>query len=291
MTDDPVKTQLRTRWLLNLGLLLAIAALAALLLYTRGREAADEPRLTTIAPASVARLRLERSGAPIVLEKTGNQWRLVAPVRARANQFNVERLLRLSEAHSEARFPLASGEADKYGLEKPQARVWFDEEEIAFGALHPFHNQQYVRYRGAAHLIAARHFAPAALPYADYIDTRLFEEERRPVAFALPDFTLTLQDGIWRRRPEDKTLTSDRVNDFVAEWRNARALSVDRYSGRPARERIRITFALDGKTETLTLAVIARTPEFIIQRADEGLEYHFPEDTGKRLLRLSAGDE
>jgi len=287
MIADPAKTQLRTRWLLNLGLLLAIAALAAFLLYTRGREAADGPRLTDVAPASIARLRLERNGAPIVLEKTGDQWRLAAPVRARANPFNVERLLRLAAARSEARFPFAPGEADKYGLKKPQARVWLDDEEIAFGALHPFHNQQYVRYRGEAHLIAAHHFAPAALPYTDYLDTRLFEEERRPVAFALPDFTLTLRDGIWRREPEDKTIASDRINDFVAEWRNARALSVERRSGRPALGQVRVTFARDAKTETLTLAIVARAPEFIIRRADEGLEYHFPEDTGKRLLNIS----
>jgi len=41
------------------------------------------------------------------------------------------------------------------------------------------------------------------------------------------------------------------------------------------------------KTEKLVLGVLAYKPDFVLYRRDENLEYHFTEDTGKRLLTIS----
>ena len=70
------------------------------------------------------------------------------------------------------------------------------------------------------------------------------------------------------------------------EWRHARALSVEPYTGKPVRERVTITIIDDGKTRLLEFGVLARKPEFVVVRKDENLEYHFPEDIGARLMQL-----
>jgi len=279
---------MRSRWLLNLALVILVLGLAAFLFYKRGQEEpTDESPLTALAAADITRLRLARPGQKeITLTKTGATWRLTAPLAARANPFNVERLLKLAGADSAVSFPAITGELGKFGLDKPQARAWLDDEEIAFGALHPINNQIYVRYRDRVHLIQSHYYAPASYRYTQYLDTRLLEEGRKPVRLELPDFTLTLKEGVWRRAPEDKTLSTDRINKFVEEWRHARALGVNRYKKRRALGRVRIAFAADGKTETLTLAILGYKPDFILYRKDEGLEYHFPEETGRRLLNL-----
>jgi len=116
--------------------------------------------------------------------------------------------------------------------------------------------------------------------------TRLLEDGRKPVNLKLPDFTLTLKDGTWRRQPKDEKLATDSINRFVDEWRHARALTVDRYSGKRVHEWIKMGFARDGKQEVLRIGILAYKPDFILYRKDEGLEYHFPEDTGKRLLKI-----
>ena len=140
-------------------------------------------------------------------------------------------------------------------------------------------------------LIPSHHVAVALYPYGNFIDSRLIEEELKPVAIRLPGFTLTLKDGAWQKTPRDEKLTTDRIHDFVAEWRNARALSVERYGGKPALKRVIFTLTKNGKTENLVLGILAYEPDFILYRPDEGLEYHFPEEIGKRLLRLSAGED
>ncbi|GMR03954.1 MAG: hypothetical protein BMS9Abin22_470 [Gammaproteobacteria bacterium] len=283
------KTFFKSRWLLNLALIVLVTVLALFAIYKGGQENTETgPPLTTLATDHVTRIRIDRPKKPrIVLAKTGDAWRLTAPYPARANQFNVDRLLRLAKAESQARFPAVSGELARYGLDKPSARVSLDDEEIIFGAMHPIKNQHYVRYRDEVHLIHSRYFAPVAYRYSNYIDTRLLEEGRTPIGFKFPAFRLTLKDGNWHRQPGNDKLTTDSINKFVQEWRHARALSVERYSKKPALGQIKITFTKNDKTETLTLAILGYKPDFILYRKDEGLEYHFPEGIGKRLLKIS----
>ncbi|MBI5783044.1 MAG: DUF4340 domain-containing protein [Gammaproteobacteria bacterium] len=285
--DSP--SGLRRRWLLNAVLLVLIGALAWLAIYRAGQEKdVTGPPLTTLAVDAVSRLRVERPDHPaITLEKTGKEWTLTAPVRARANHFNVESLLRIIAAPGETRFPAVAADLAKFGLDKPQARVWYGDEEIAFGSLHPLNSQIYVQHGNEVVLIPGHYLGTAIYPYTNFIDSRLFEENRKLTAIRLPDFTLTQKNGAWQKQPPDRKLTSDRLNDFAAEWQNASALGVEKYSGKRAQGRIEIASVRDGKTEKLTLGILAYKPDFVLYRQDENLEYHFTEDTGRRLLKLS----
>lgn len=283
-----VAAGLKRRWLLNVGLLVLVGALAWILVYRSGQEKqVSAPPLTTLSANSIAHIRIERPGQPaVVLEKTGNDWKITDPLQARANPFNVENLMRVLSAPGETRIPAVTTELAKFGLEQPQSRVWFENDEVAFGVLHPLNNQVYVLYKNEVVLIPGYHLAGAIYPYNNYIDSRLFGEDRKFASLKLPSFTLTLKDGIWQRQPPDKQLTSDQINDFASEWQNARALSVDKYSGKKALDEIETTSTRDGKNEKLRLGILAYKPDFVLHREDENLEYHFTEETGKHLLSL-----
>ena len=58
---------------------------------------------------------------------------------------------------------------------------------------------------------------------------------------------------------------------------------MSRYSGRQAVGKINLK--LRDKEKKVELAILAYEPELILYRKDEGLEYHFPLEAGKRLLR------
>lgn len=289
----PPVSGLRQRWLLNAALLVLIGALAWLAIYraTQEKEVAGPP-LTALAADAISQLRIERPDHPaITLEKSGTDWVLTTPVRARANHFNVESLLRITQAPGETRFPVVAADLAKFGLDKPQSRAWYGNEEIAFGSLHPLNNQIYVQYRSEVVLIPGHYLSSAIFPYTNFINTRLFEDNRKLASIRLPDFTLTQQNGAWQKQPPDSKLTSDRLNDFAAEWQNASALGVEKYSGKETLDRIEITSLRDDKTEKLTLGILSYKPDFVLHRPDENLEYHFTEETGKRLLTLSPGDK
>ena len=278
----------RRRWLLNVGLLGLIAALAWVVVHRMGQEKdVPGPPLTGLSAAAVSHVRIERPEQPaIAIEKAGNEWKLTAPLPARANLLNVENLLHVLSAPVETRFPAVTAELSQYGLEKPSARVRLENEEIAFGALHPLKNQVYVLHNNEVALISSYHLSAATYSYTNFIDSRLFEEDRKLISLRLPGFMLSLKDGVWRRNPVDKKLTSDRINDFSSEWQNARALSVDKYSGKESIDHIDIDSTRDGKNEKIRLGILASKPDFVLYRPDENLEYHFTEETGKRLLNL-----
>jgi hypothetical protein len=144
-----------------------------------------------------------------------------------------------------------------------------------------------VRHNGTIYLIPSRYFAPVGYPYSNFIDTRLLEDGRKLIAITLRDFSVVLEDGAWRRKPELNDLSEDRINGFVEEWRHASALSVERFTGKLPAERVQITFSKHEHTETLTFGILARKPNFVLFRQDEGLQYHFPEAIGSRLLSLA----
>jgi len=112
-------------------------------------------------------------------------------------------------------------------------------------------------------------------------------EDTRLASMQFPGFSLRRNEqGTWTRTPELKGLSSDQVNRFVDEWRLARALTVSEYTGRPAHERITVKVTTADSPRTIEFGVLARKPETVLVRRDEKLEYHFPEEIGRRLLEL-----
>ena len=286
------------RWLLNLALTLFVIALALVVKFQPGRPPATPERaLTDIVAESVQGITLERPGeAAIAFVRDGQDWRMTAPLHARADRFRLEGLLQLLSAKVKDRFPV-TGDLAQFGLDKPLAQLRLGQTEVDVGGMHALNDLRYVRYRGEIYLVPNASVRPALSPLADFFSARIIEENRKPVGFDLASFHLRLEDGSWKLTPENKNISSDLLNGFVDEWRYARALSVARYGGKPVMGHVRITYVHEetGKTKpdqprTLDLGVIARKPELVLYRADEGLEYHFPQETGDRLMTLTPRD-
>ena len=280
---------MKTRWLLNVGLALLIGALVLVTIYQPGKKQEPEGTpLTKLAPHDVQRIRLLRpKQAPLVLEKIEETWRLTAPRATRANEVRVNELIQLAGTRASTRFPATPNELGKYGLDNPLATVFLNDNEIRFGGMHPLESQLYVWHDGLVALIPAATLRAASAPLNDFLNTGLLEDKTKPLAFRLPGFSLKQNEqGAWVRSPELKELGSDAINRFVDEWRFARALSVAPYSGKPVKERVTLNLVDGDKTRTLELGVLAREPEFVVYRQDEGLEYHFPADIGARLMQI-----
>ncbi len=284
------------RWLVNLALALVLGAFAVIAVYKPGLEQpVEHPALTALTPQAVARIEILRpKEEPIVLERAGEDWRLKAPLAARANRFRIDNLLRVTAAGSELGQPAGGEDLARYGLDQPQAILRLDDEEIRFGGLHPLRPLQYVLYRETIHLIPASHFHAAAAAFDDFLSTSLLEEGAEPQAFYLPGLALELADGAWRLRPGNQDIATDRLHRFVHEWKHTRALRVSRdranrlLKGAPARITIRLTPGANAPPmgRALERGFRGRAPELVLYRADEGLLYHFPQDAAERLLRL-----
>lgn len=278
------------RWLLNLALLALIGALALVVTIRHGRDDGSAPTvLAAIDPGSIDRIRVAVNGqTESVLERHAGQWRLVAPLRARANEFKVEQLLQLGRTASELRFSVESGDLENFGLAPPQARVWLGAEELAIGALHPFKGSRYVRHGDSIYLVPIL-LGPESYRASGLVSPRLLAPGSRLVEIELPGLRLQREHERWLARPASSELSADQLNALVDEWQHAQAFAVTPYSGAgPVHRRIYLAVQnAAGRPPTkITLAVLSERPEFVLYREDEGLEYRFTEEGGRRLLNL-----
>ena len=285
-------------WISLALLCLAVAALGAWVYHKPDEPSAQAYGLSTLAAKDVKRIRVERKGAPqaagpekpaavdtsqappaaIELERREDGWRMTAPFAARAEAPQVERLLSILDAKSVARFPAT--DLGRYGLADPAIKVTLDGETFGYGAVNTATREQYVLTRDGVYAIplAQRNAVPRD---ADaLIAHALFAPGESPIAFELPSFTATLQDGTWIVTPDDGA-SADERNAWVGAWRQANAVRAARHDGAAAASAINAKLA-DGRT--IAIGILQREPELALVRTDEGIQYHFFADTGKRLL-------
>lgn len=283
------RTRISARALLNLALLLLVAALATFVALHPAKKKAPPPRLTSLAPDQIKSIRIERHGhAAITLAKqAGGHWRILAPIDTPANDFRITNLLRLALARSYARYSAAGLALAKFKLQAPALKVFFNALEIDFGGTEPLNQRRYVKVGDAVHLISSRyyHLLNAALP--SYVSLNLLPPGSQITAIHLPQLTLRHQGTArWTLTPQVHGVSADVIHSLVQAWQNTGALWVQRYKKTPAAPLGRVTLALQGEKQPLRFEITARKPELILARPDIGMEYHLPRDAAQRLLTL-----
>ncbi|WP_298135427.1 hypothetical protein [Acidiferrobacter sp.] len=280
------------RGLANTTLLAAAVALSWVLWARPKPQAAAPPPLAPIQSSAITTITIMRPGRPTIrLRRIGRHWRLVEPFKARAARFRVEAITDIVDSTPRDHFTPPKGPLSAFGLAPPRAVVILNTRRILIGRRRPFGDLRYILTGGDIALVPAEVIHPRELTSDSFLSTRLLGHGMHPVAFTLPHLTVSRHDGIWRAAPSEAHISNDRINGFVDAWRYARALSVSRYHGAPVVGRVVIAYHTRGAhkvrvAHTLAIDILARHPELVLLRPDQGLEYHFPQEIGKRLLAI-----
>jgi hypothetical protein len=110
---------------------------------------------------------------------------------------------------------------------------------------------------------------------------RLFGPQEQPAAFRLERFGVREEAGHWRVDPAPADVSQDDLLRWVDQWRLASSILTQPQTSAPVRTRLEID--LRGGC-TVTLGVIATTPDLVLRREDERLDYHFPARLAAVLL-------
>lgn len=274
---------MRGRLWLNLGLAIVVAALAAVAWLEPGKPPPPpEITLTTLDAQSVKRIEFHPPrGQGFALVRDGKEWFIEQP-RLRAQPFRVETLLELPGAVSAAQLTLADNKDNAFGVDPPQARIVFDQTEIAFGLTNPVGLRRYVRVGDAVHLIDDRFFHHAASKWTDWVDRRLLPEGVTLTRLELPDLTLERADGGWQLSPPRPAIGADAITELVDEWQRAYAMDVEQ--AEPPADAKPIRIAWNGGA--LELALARDGDEWLLYRQDAPVRYRFSDNQGRRLLEL-----
>ena len=274
-------------WLLNLAMLTAVAALTLFAWRTPSREEAARESLSAVKPAAVSSVLLTRHGQPPVkLERRGDHWWITAPLNARADEFQVLRMLTILEAQPTARLPAV--DRARFELDRPTAVLEIDGVQYAFGAINTVTGEQYVQRGDTIHAVELRHGAGLPANALALIRRALLSETEQPVTIALPEFTVGKSTGHWKLTPASAEIGADELQRYADHWRVASAASAEPYDNRPVRADLHITLS-DGKT--VSFGVLQREPQLVLWRRDNGMQYTFLGVAGRVLLTNPATSE
>jgi uncharacterized protein DUF4340 len=287
-------------WLSLGALFVVVLALGAWIYYKPSADVAATHALSALKSGDVKRIRFQRTAAVdsasaaslssvqaqqpagttvIALDRRNDSWLMTAPLVARAEKFQVERMLSILEARSVVRY--AAADLSRYGLDTPQVTLTLEDQVFAYGAINNLTREQYVLTGNAIFLVPLAYSIGLPRNVDALLALRLFDGDEAPARFELPGFSVALREGTWTVTPATNDAGPDERHAWVDTWRNASAIRAARSVKGDSSEAVKVGLK-DGRT--ITLAILQREPELVLLRRDEGIEYHFFGDSGKRLI-------
>lgn len=282
-----------SRNLLNLGLLIVIAILVLLVIFEPGvNTPSTNPRLTQLSPQQVTSIRLQRQTdqQQIVLQKVNGQWQMQQPFQLPANSFRIQQLLNLLETESFAQHDLGQLDVAKFGLDKPRARVTFNDQlTIEFGNTESIQHHRYLKINNTLHLSIDTFYYQVAAKAESYIDHALLPSGSKITRLQTPNFTLLNEAGKWQLAQAQAAVTTDAMLQLITEWQNSHAYDVKNVSApADAKQHVMITL---GDGQQITFALIESNEDFVLQRDDLQLQYILANDRKDKLLNIPAHED
>ena len=280
---------MRSRTLVNVGLLVLAIVLAIVIAFAPDEDAAlDLEPLTAENPRAVSRIRLEtRDADPIVLRRAEGVWDLVEPIPIAANDLRVNSLLGVLQAPVHLRIDTGGQSLERYGLVPPRARLLLDSKEIRFGDTEPINGRRYLLHDGRVALVDDAFFSHLSSSAANYVLPALLGRNPAPRSVRLPGFRLYLEAGTWRLEPPVEKAGEGDVARLADAWRDAQATAVRPYEPTLGWDDEVIVEVGEGE---LRFDVARTEYEVILGRRDLGIQYHLTKGTGAELLDVAPAD-
>lgn len=271
---------MRKSWITLGALFACVAALGLFVWLKPPKEQNVTVAVTTLKSAAARTLRIQRKGGSLAaLEKRGNDWFLLEPVKAPADSFQVLRLLAILDAKSASQYPAA--DAAKFELDAPQTEIIINDQRFAFGAINNVTREQYLLAQDQIFIVDPR-FAAAVPANANALIRRsVFSPADGPERFEFGAFTVATDGKKWSTTPPAGDISQDDYNRWVAQWREGSALRSEIADGRNTEREIFATLK-DGTK--IALGIVRSDAELIVRRADIGLQFVFTGDIGKQMM-------
>lgn len=288
---------MKSRWLINIGLLLLVLITFFYSWTIFQKEPVESIRfeLSKFKLSDFNELKIDfPSRISTHFKIVDNHWRMLSPHKARAEELYVYRILSVLATSSLEK--LSSDDLSKYGLDQPNLKITFLgnnlKEVFLFGTYNPINEDQYVLYKDNVFLISGGFSETAAFMSTELIEKNPIAKYEKIKSFNFSrleqwqDSRLKLNNinNAWNVEGKNLLITQSDVNEwYEMTWKNIPAKSVKPYK---MDERIGYkSFDIVLKdNKKLTFYRIEESPELLLFRKDEGLLYHFPSDLGFTML-------
>lgn len=271
----------------QLNAVLAVAVVGLGVAAWLGREKPEPlPPLTPIAESDVRTIAIAHPDAAVIrIEKRGGDWRLVEPVDAPTDPFEVSSLVGLAKLEVKRSLPISEVTLADLKLDPPQYTVTLNDQVLGFGDTEPIEFRRYIRSGDQVALVGDPPSAALDRDYSDLVSRALLPDAAQILRIEVPGLVVRRgDDGSGWIADGRADATADQLQSFVDAWQNARAMW---NAQRPADagdagEPVKLVLA-DGE---VALRIAARDPQLLIDRADYGVRYTLSKADVDKLLKL-----
>ena len=286
---------MKNRWLINIILLVIVLSIS-LFLFLKPSEIKQKKQFAISAfnLSDFDSIKVDfPSRASVILKKGIESWEMLEPIKGRADQFSVQKIISIVATSSSEKLP--SNDLAKYGLDKPTVKLKLIhkdlEEEFIFGTYNSVTEDQYLLYKENVYLISGSYSEAAATQPIELIDKLPLTKSEEIKYF---DFSrleqwqskrlkVTLNNNEWSANEGSQLKQNEMVEWFDMTWVKNPAKSVEKSSidSRIPHKSFDI-HTIDGKK--ITFLRVQESPETKLYRVDEGLLYHFGSDIGFTMM-------
>ncbi|WP_051302174.1 DUF4340 domain-containing protein [Sedimenticola selenatireducens] len=273
---------MRKQSLVNLLLLLLVAALGLFVWYTPDEESSHPGSpLTRLDPATVKRITISNKNGPrFVLQRGTRGWHMTEPYQVAANTPRIHSLLDLLSTPQIETFALPADRLAEFGLEQPLAELTFNQTKITFGGTHPYNYGRYLRIDDQLYLTNDIFPHHALARAEEFVSHTLFPDGEEISEINTPTWRLYRQQGIWTLDPDGTGSDPEQLQEKVAAWQHTRVSKVIKAPDTPPEQQL--TIRLRGSEGPIKLGIISQAPRILLINQALGLGYQLNSDA---LLR------
>lgn len=277
---------MKSRWIINILLLVAIGALSLIAHFMPGTD--EQPEAVSITGLSKDQLRRIHINRPIredlvLLKNAAGNWDIDRTPALPADRLQMNALLNLAEQPAVRSYPAAELQLSQLQLAPPYATVFLNDTAVEFGNLEPIEGLRYVRVADRVHLIPDNYMQLIELSYTQFVRRRLFEKGARIEAITLPGMSLGKAKQEWVVKPEQE-ISADELQAFIDRWQEATSFNIHAATAVKGSETVEIK--LKDHKNRIRFLIASREPELVLVRPDLGIQYHMG-NTGNSLLQLT----
>ena len=165
---------MKNRWLINIILLLIVISISLFLfLKPTQTKQTKQFEVSTFSLSDFDAVKIDfPSRASVVFKKNNDTWNMLEPIKGRADQFSVQKIISIVATSSSEKLP--SNDLAKYGLDKPIVKLKLIhkglEEEFIFGTYNSVTEEQYLLFKGNVFLISGSYSEAASTQPIELID-------------------------------------------------------------------------------------------------------------------------
>lgn len=275
---------MQSRLIINSGLAVFLVALLGIVFFgPASNNEENKLKITSLDKNNVTKITILREAGDIVLIKKNDAWFMQSPHNIRGHTFRINSLLNLVELESNNSYNINDLNIKKFGLDKPRAKIKFNNILIEFGKSNPINYQRYLKVDKKIFLINDGLYSLISSQPTSFVDLALLSKTDKIQKLVLPELTIFKdKNNVWKTRPEN-IASADDIQKLLQNWQFASAFGVHAYMPRKNLGNIDITLK-NGKT--LSFEITDNDPWLILAQKDLAIEYHLDISNKNNLLSL-----